>query len=116
MINRGIAYIAEHFGLEAQLRQLQEECSELSVAASKFLRKRGQHSHMITTSFSESYDNLVEELADTLLVAYQIIDLLDCETQVLRNMAGKIERTTLRILEEKNDISNETAGSTSGDM
>ena len=82
MITKGISVIAEHFGLEMQLKQLQEESAELIVAASKFLRKRGDFDYMLPDSFADCSLNLTEELADVLIVAYQIIDLLDAESQV----------------------------------
>jgi NTP pyrophosphatase (non-canonical NTP hydrolase) len=52
----------EFWGLERQLRMTQEECGELIIAISHFIRGR-----------KNSIDNLIEELADTQLMLNQII-------------------------------------------
>jgi len=50
------------WGLEKQLRMVQEECSELILAVSHYLRGR-----------KGSHENLIEELADVRLITDQII-------------------------------------------
>jgi NTP pyrophosphatase (non-canonical NTP hydrolase) len=52
----------DFWGLRRQLRMTQEECGELIIAISHFIRGR-----------KNSIDNLIEELADTQLMLNQII-------------------------------------------
>jgi hypothetical protein len=52
----------EFWGLEKQLRMVQEECAELILAVSHYLRGR-----------EDGHDNLIEELADVRLITDQII-------------------------------------------
>jgi hypothetical protein len=51
----------DFWGIERQIRMMQEECAELIIAGSHFLRKR-----------KTGYDELVEELADAQLMINQI--------------------------------------------
>ena len=57
-----IKTIADHYGIENQMRQLAEECSELAVEAS--------HSARIGTTVK-----IIEEMADVLIMIEQIIYL-----------------------------------------
>ena len=50
------------WGLESQLRQAQEECAELILAISHFIRGR-----------EDAEANVMEELADTYLMVNQLI-------------------------------------------
>jgi hypothetical protein len=50
----------DFWGIERQIRMMQEECAELIIAGSHFLRKR-----------ETGYDELVEEVADAQLMINQ---------------------------------------------
>lgn len=72
--------IANHFGLEPQMRQLIEEMAELTQVICKHFR---------------GYDveqNLIEEMADVKLVLDQIIYLMSCTDAVQEVMKEKIKR------------------------
>lgn len=83
--------IADTYGYENQVLQLQEEMNELGVAISKFRRIDYDKS-------DEAYSNLVEELADCSLVIKQITYLLCCEKQVAEIEKYKATREIQRIL------------------
>ena len=85
--------IAEYYGLESQLRQLAEECSELAVEANHSAR-RGS----VTV-------RLIEEIADVEIMLDQIRYLAGIqESDVLETRFYKIERQMKRIKkEESND-------------
>lgn len=84
--------IAEYYGLENQLRQLAEECSELAVEANHSAR-RGS----ITV-------RLIEEIADTEIMLDQVRYLADIqESDVLKMRYYKIERQLKRMKQETSD-------------
>ena len=56
--------IADHYGWNNQLRQLAEECCELSVEALHCIRERGET------------ERISEEMADVLILIQQIIYLV----------------------------------------
>ena len=81
--------IAEHYGLKNQLRQLAEECSELSVESSHSAR------HGTTVK-------IIEEMADVMIMIKQVIYLAKidkCDIEECINY--KINRQLKRIEEEK---------------
>jgi len=55
----------ETWGVEAQLRQAQEECAELIVAINHFLRNR-----------KNSLREIVEETADVFLMVHQMMEIV----------------------------------------
>lgn len=57
--------IAGKYGKEYMLRQLAEECSELSQAALKYIRAARKETPMRT---DEAIEHLTEEIADVLLM------------------------------------------------
>ena len=85
--------IADHYGLENQLRQLAEECSELAVEANHSAR-RGS----VTV-------RLIEEIADVEIMLDQVRYLAGIqESDILETRFYKIERQMKRIKkEESND-------------
>jgi len=85
----------EFWGPERQLRMLQEECGELIVAISHFLRER-----------TGGLENLIEELADVKLMGDQIISYIGKDS-VLHVLDYKSDRTANRLEESKNRVSNE---------
>lgn len=81
--------IADYYGLINQLKQLAEECSELSVESLHYIR-RGEK------------ERLFEEMADVLIMIQQVIHLLGCGHEDIEGYAEfKIDRQLKRIEEEQ---------------
>ena len=81
--------IAEHYGLKNQLRQLAEECCELSVEAS--------HSARIGTTVK-----IIEEIADVMIMIEQVIYLAKIDKCDIEDCINyKINRQLKRIEEEE---------------
>lgn len=85
-VEKQLKYIAEKYGKESQLRQLQEECAELIVACSKILRMS-----------DKSINNLIEEIADVRVMIEQIEYLYGIKSLVKDEMIYKVERQLERI-------------------
>ena len=84
--------IADHYGLENQLRQLAEECSELAVEANHSAR-RGS----VTV-------RLIEEIADVEIMLDQVRYLAGIqESDVLETRYYKIERQLKRMRQEESN-------------
>lgn len=91
-----IKIIAERYGYEPQSRQLIEEMAELTQAINKLWRKQnfGESSKEI----AEAHDNLQEEMADVIIMLWQIKGLLaigDRELSVI--IERKLDRQMERI-------------------
>ena len=81
--------ISEHYGLKNQLRQLAEECSELSVESSHSARKG-------TTV------KIIEEMADVMIMIEQVIYLAKIDKCDIEDCINyKINRQLKRIEEEE---------------
>lgn len=84
--------IADHYGLENQLRQLAEECSELAVEANHSARKG---------SISV---RLIMEIADVEIMLDQVRYLAGInESDILETRFYKIERQLKRMRQEKSN-------------
>lgn len=84
--------IAEYYGLENQLRQLAEECSELAVEANHSAR------------YGSITVRLIEEIADVEIMLDQVRYLAGIqESDVLETRFYKIERQLKRMRQEKTD-------------
>jgi NTP pyrophosphatase (non-canonical NTP hydrolase) len=83
------AECVEFWGLERQLRMLQEECGELIVAVSHFLRER-----------PDGLENLIEELADVKLMGEQITSYVG-KDNVMKILDYKSDREASRLKESK---------------
>ena len=82
--------IADHYGLKNQLRQLAEECCELSVEALHYTRERG------------GTERISEEIVDVLIMIQQVIYLLKNDTEKLEKYADfKLDRQLGRIQREQ---------------
>ena len=82
--------IADHYGWNNQLRQLAEECSELSVEALHCIRERGET------------ERLSEEMVDVLIMIQQIIYMLRDDVKKLEKYADfKLDRQLSRIEREQ---------------
>lgn len=83
-----VAEIAEHFGYEQQKNMLIEEQAELIQALNKFDRKGTE----------ESFNNIIEEMADVELMIDQVRYLLDISKEAVEEIkAEKVKRTLLTI-------------------
>lgn len=81
--------IADFYGLKNQLKQLVEECCELSVEALHYTRERG------------GTERISEEIVDVLIMINQIIYLLRDDTEKLEKYADfKLDRQLGRIERE----------------
>ena len=87
--NPRIIEIADHYGIEKQLHQLAEECSELAVEASHSARKG------VTVK-------IIEEMADVLLMMEQVIYLANIAIDDIDEcIQFNIDRQLERIKEER---------------
>ena len=87
--NTKVIEIADHYGIDNQLHQLAEECSELAVEASHSARKG------VTVK-------IIEEMADVLLMIEQVVYLANIATEDIDEcIKFKIDRQLERIKEEK---------------
>lgn len=78
--------IADYYGWNSQLRQLAEECCELSVEALHYTREKG------------GTERIFEEIVDVLIMIQQIIYLLRNDTEKLEKYADyKMDRQLGRI-------------------
>ena len=84
-----VKQIADFYGLKNQLRQLAEECSELSVESLHYIRER------------EETERVSEEIVDVLIMIQQVIYLLRDDTEKLEKYADfKLDRQLGRIQRE----------------
>ena len=78
--------IADYYGWNNQLKQLAEECCELSVEALHYTKERG------------GTERISEEIVDVLIMIKQIIYLLRNDTEKLEKYADyKMDRQLGRI-------------------
>ena len=85
-----VKQIADFYGLKNQLRQLAEECSELSVESLHYIRERG------------ATERISEEIVDVLIMIQQIIYLLRNDSEKLEKYADfKLDRQLSRIRKEQ---------------
>ena len=85
-----VKQIADFYGLKNQLKQLAEECSELSVEALHYTRERG------------GTERISEEIVDVLIMIKQIIYLLKNDVEKLEKYADfKLDRQLDRIKREQ---------------
>ena len=85
-----VKQIADFYGLKNQLRQLAEECSELSVESLHYIRERG------------GTERVSEEIVDVLIMIQQVIYLLRDNTEKLEKYADfKLDRQLSRIKREQ---------------
>ena len=85
-----VKQIADFYGLKNQLKQLAEECCELSVEALHCIRER------------EGTERVSEEMMDVLIMIQQIIYLLGDDVERLEKYAEfKLDRQLRRIEKEQ---------------
>ena len=83
-----IKTIADHYGFTSQANMLTEEAAEFTVALNKL--RRGN---------ANAYDNIKEEVADVLVIALQLRELLGSE-KIDQIIHEKIDRQLGRIQNE----------------
>ena len=86
-----IETIANHYGFTSQANMLTEEAAEYTVALNKL--RRGH---------ADAYEHIKEEVADVLVIAYQLRHLLGAEA-IDKIIEEKVERQLSRIREEKEE-------------
>lgn len=98
-----IETIAEHYGFEAQTRQLFEEMAELIVAINKLHRFRQEKDESVRDCIQEQHlkDNVIEELADVQIMLWQMQSFFR-PLDVAPVIEQKITRQLKRIEKEKN--------------
>ena len=85
-----VKQIADFYGLKNQLKQLAEECCELSVESLHYIRERG------------GTERISEEMMDVLIMIQQIIYLLGDDVERLEKYAEfKLDRQLRRIEKEQ---------------
>ena len=88
-----VKQIADFYGLKNQLKQLAEECCELSVESLHYIRERG------------GTERVSEEIVDVLIMIQQVIYLLRDDTEKLEKYADfKLDRQLSRIKKEQEQI------------
>ena len=85
-----VKQIADFYGLKNQLKQLAEECCELSVESLHYIRERG------------GTERISEEIVDVLIMIQQIIYLIGHGYGDIENYAEfKLDRQLSRIKREQ---------------
>ena len=88
--NEKVSRIADYYGWDSQLRQLAEECCELSVESLHYIRERG------------ATERLSEEIVDVLIMIQQIIYLIGHGYGDIEKYAeSKLDRQLRRIEKEQ---------------
>lgn len=96
MYEQKIRLIAEHYGTENQLVQMAEESAELGHAALRF--RRAHYGKPIDLeAMRVTRLNLIEEIADEMIMIEQICERLGCEQAVKDVVAEKLDRQLERI-------------------
>ena len=87
-------YVLEHIDKRALLEQLAEEAAELSQAALKLIRAEKLSDNPTTTHVSIASEQLIEELADVLMVADAVgVPVLEsCDNSKWRRWAARIKK------------------------
>ena len=99
-ITEAIIAIGFHYGFESQSLQCIEEMAELTQAISKLRRSRGI-GQKTEKSEQECRDNVIEELADVLIMIIQMFCLMDAQEERWEKLKEKTWRQMLRISEEE---------------
>ena len=94
-----IEKIADHYGLQNQLGKLSEELRELDLAA--MLAQLDLISHEEISD--KSRFNLIDELADVIIMVEQISYLMSVRGRVVGRIGFKINRQLERIAAEVNN-------------
>ena len=97
-----IRYIADHYGYEAQSRQLIEEMAELTQAINKMWRIDNAKCEKVNFDHIEAYRHIVEEIADVEICLEQVKWLLNIDEPILDEWkVMKIERSIDRMSDKE---------------
>lgn len=91
--------IADYYGFRSQSMMMIEECSELQKAICKWNRERGD-SLLSESSDCDERTDIIDELADVIIMAKQISYLLSAEDEVSEQIEFKLDRQLRRMEEE----------------
>ena len=94
-----IQSIADYYGFRKQSMMMIEECSELQKAICKWHRNRGDSLRSESSDCTERRD-IIDELADVIIMAKQITYLLSAEDEVSEQIEFKLDRQLRRMEEE----------------
>ena len=89
--------IADHYGLDSQLKQAVEEMAELIQAFNKYTRSRGSGQPTTTDELTARL-NIIEEVADVEIMLSQVkylLDISDDEIEAIKCI--KLDRTLDRM-------------------
>lgn len=95
-----IQTIADHYGFRKQSMMMMEECSELQKAICKWHREY-DGSFKSESSDCQERTDIIEELADVIIMAKQLTYLLSAEDEISERIEFKLDRQ-LRRMEEEN--------------
>lgn len=91
----------DHYGEESQLDMAIEEMSELTKAICKYKRAVKERERDICHSTAKDVifakDDIMEEIADVLIMLEQMLMIFDCERRVSAIASKKIRRLKARI-------------------
>ena len=91
-----VRIIAERYGYEPQSRQCIEEMAELTQAINKLWRKQNFGGNI--REIAEAQENLLEEIADVLIMIWQMKELLGIgEGELSKIINQKLDRQLERI-------------------
>lgn len=91
--------IVKYLPFDSQLQQAQEELTELNLAISKYRRKSRKYSLPIQDSWESVLTNLKEEIADVMIMLFQLIIYFDCEEDIEEIVNSKLQRTISKLRE-----------------
>lgn len=94
--------IADHYGFIKQSMMMIEECSELQKALCKWYREHGDSLRPESSDCTERTD-IIDELADVIIMAKQIAYLLSAEDEVSEQIEFKLDRQLRRMEKENAD-------------
>lgn len=95
-------FIADHYGFKKQSMMMIEECSELQKAICKWHRKYDGSFKSESSDCKERTD-IIDELADVIIMAKQLSYLLSAEDEVSEQIEFKLDRQLRRMEEENAD-------------
>lgn len=105
-----IVFIADHYGFDAQSRQLIEEMAELTAAINHFWRKvlkAGEEEFTCEDEFrqeafrSAEMKNMIEEIADVEVGLAKLRYMIGLDSLIDADINMKISRQISRILQEE---------------
>lgn len=101
-----VKIVAERYGYEPQSRQCIEEMAELTQAINKLWRKQNFGGN--SKEIAHAHENVLEEIADVLIIIWQMKELLGIgEGELSRIINRKLDRQLERIYSKTEDLEEE---------